>query len=90
MQYPTTVTVLRPSGLDEYGNPDHTFTDPDTFTIKALRISETVLMVPPKTDITTTDRVQIDGKVYTAEPEAVFAPRGVKVQKVTLTLLGMQ
>jgi hypothetical protein len=90
MQFPTTVTVLRPSGLDEYGNPDKSFTDPDTFTIKALRISETVLMVQPKADITVSDRVQIDGKTYTAEPEDVFAPRGVKVKKVTLTLLGVQ
>lgn len=90
MRFPTTVTIVRPSGVDEYGNPDKSFTNAQRITTKALRVSEEVLFVPKTTNILTGDRIELNDKIYDTETIEILSPAGVKVKQVKLQLLGLQ
>lgn len=90
MRFPSTITIVRPVGLDEYGNPDTSFTAATNTAARALRVSATALLLEPATDLRVGDRINFDGSVYSQEATPVLTPRGTKCISVTLTPLEVQ
>jgi hypothetical protein len=90
MRFPATISIIRPTGLDEYGNPDTSFTAATSISARALRVSATVLLVDPAADLRVGDRISVGGTVYSQEATPVLTPRGTKCISVTLTALAVQ
>lgn len=90
MRFPSAITILRPAGLDEYGNPDTSFTAATNTVARALRVSATALLLDPGADLRVGDRISVDGTMYSQEATPVLTPRGTKCISVTLTPLAVQ
>lgn len=78
MKYPDTLTRLRATGTDEYGNAAASWTTPDTKAIRAFVITGTSSTLghahtltkaffPVGTDVLTGDRVVYQGTTYNVE-----------------------
>lgn len=96
MKFPHTVTVLRPTGTDAYGNPSASWASPSETTADAFVIEKgntstpqtrTVLaLFPPDTDVRPTDRIRHDGAVYEVAGDVVTASSPSRAVVRTATL----
>lgn len=90
MRFSNTVTVLRPQGLDEYGNPSTSFASARRIPAKGLRVSAEILMLDPASDVQAGDRIDVDGITYQAAIVPLYNTRGVRMYKATLSPLDVQ
>ncbi|GAB1641766.1 hypothetical protein [Krasilnikovia sp. MM14-A1259] len=75
MKFPDVVTVLRPAGADEYGNPGSGWTSPAQLNGVGFLTGDTVYM-PPSADVQRGDRLRVTGRDYDVigEPDLVRSP----------------
>lgn len=75
MKFPDAVTVLRPAGPDEYGNPGTSWASPLTLPAVGFLSGDTVYM-PPDSDVERGDRLRIGASDYDVigEPNLVRSP----------------
>jgi len=89
VRFPDSVTVLRPEGPDEFGNPGSSFTSPTSTTTAGFAPDRSSLFLPAGTDVRLGDRVVIAGRTYAVreEPEALRSPSRTVLLLVPLTSL---
>lgn len=71
MRFPDTVTILRPTQADEYGNPGASWDAPATFAAFGFLVGSDLLM-PPSADIRPGDRVRHAGKTYAVQGDPLM------------------
>jgi hypothetical protein len=93
MRFPDSIVILRPSGLDAYGNPGGSFTNAAEIPARAFIVqrsqgnsSVTVALMPPDTDITGTDRIRRGTTTYALVGEVITARSPSKAVLKTATL----
>jgi hypothetical protein len=81
------VTVIRPTGADEYGNPARAWDGAAETTVSGFLASPTTLILAPGTDVRLGDRVSVLGRLYAVKGEPVLArsPSAAKALVVTLS-----
>lgn len=88
MKFPHTVTRLRPSGEDEYGNPDKSFADPDEGDAIGFMVSDDLLLCPASADVRTGDRVVVLGRTFAATVSTIRSPSKDVMLSVALDEVG--
>ncbi|MEU4568667.1 hypothetical protein [Micromonospora sp. NPDC023956] len=75
MRYPDEVTVLRPAGADEYGNPGTSWAAPEEILAVGFLTGDECLM-PPDADVQKGDRLRVGGRLYDVqgEPDVIRSP----------------
>ena len=75
MRFPDAVTIRRPAGTDEYGNPGTSWAAPQELPAVGFLAGVTVFM-PPTADVQRGDRLRIAGRDYDVigEPDLVRSP----------------
>lgn len=75
MRFPDAVTILRPAGTDEYGNPGTSWASPEETPAVGFLSGDDVFM-PPTTDVQRGDRLRIAGQLYDVrgEPDLIRSP----------------
>jgi hypothetical protein len=75
VRFPHPVTIIRPTGADEYGNAGASF---DFTTETSAQGFEVVdgerLLLPASADVKVGDRVRVNGSTYAATPVEVRSP----------------
>lgn len=74
MNYPDDVTVLRPAGVDEYGNAAHSFDVVTEIPTKGFLAKPDLLLLPPAADVRAGDRVRVNGATYAAKATPLRSP----------------
>ncbi|BCJ41671.1 hypothetical protein GCM10010168_53310 [Actinoplanes ianthinogenes] len=89
MRFPDAVTVLRPTGVDEYGNPDHSWANPLATETVGFLSGDTVYL-PPGTDVLKGDRLLIGERTYTVadDPGQARSPSRTVLVTVTVKVIG--
>ena len=98
MRFSETVTRLRTSSADVYGNAGHDWTSPSSVSFKAFvveRVATTIggsvlqreLLMPPGSDVTANDRLVVRGVTYKAVPQLISSPSADKLLMVHLNPL---
>ena len=83
MRFPNVVVVVRPTGLDEYGNAANSFDlSTESATVgfyfqKAgsrlgVQMSDEAVLMPPDSDVRPSDRLRIDGVLFEVNGDPVF------------------
>ena len=81
------VTIVRPSGADEYGNPGTSFVAPVLESALALRGGEDLVFLAPGAVISDVDRLIIDGLTYSITCKPLHGPQAVRAIEVRLAAL---
>ena len=89
MNFSDEVTVLRPYGEDEYGNPGNSWADPTVIEAKGFLVGSSLLM-PADSDVQTGDRVTVGGKTYLADVSPARSPQRTVMLIVSLGEVGSE
>jgi hypothetical protein len=85
MRFPDDVEILKPRGADGYGNPGHSFQDPEVVPVKGFEIQrDQTLFLPATSGIAEGDRVRLRGKTFRAVPTEIRSPSRTVVYTVAL------
>jgi hypothetical protein len=75
MRFPDAVEILKPSGVDGYGNPGRSFVDPQVVQVSGFEVRrDTLLLLPATSGIEEGDRVRLRGKTFAATPTEIRSP----------------
>lgn len=84
------VTIARPSGVDEYGNPSASFASPTLVPAHAIRGGADLVYLRPDAVISDRDRLIVDGRTYSIVCQTLYTHDGVRAIEVRLTALEVQ
>lgn len=85
MRFPDAVTVLRPAGTDEYGNPGTSWATPSVTEAVGF-LSGLTCFLPPDADVQRGDRLEVAGVFFDVEgaPAVLRSPSRSIVTAVKL------
>lgn len=97
MKYPHVITILRPAGEDAYGNSNASWGNPSRTESVAFVVQRSstsgdsqtrinLALLPPDTDVLSSDRVAFDGKTYEVVGDVITASSPSKAVIKTATL----
>lgn len=88
MKYPDAVTLLKPRGPDEYGNPGRSWDSPTSTQTVGFLAKPTELLLPPDADLVTGDRVRVGTRTYEATVTPARSPARTVLLIATLVEIG--
>lgn len=86
MNFPDTITVLRPTGTDAYGNEGTNYDAAAEHTEKCFEVVQgTLLLLPPTADVLKGDRYRLGDDTYAGEPALIRSPSAAKLWQIPIS-----